>query len=159
MKVLAPLFVLFFGAACGAPQQQAAEHATSTAALTIDQPWAAPTPAGVNVSAGYLVINNPTADDDHLLGATSPRAERVEVHEMTMDGAVMQMRAVENLIIPAGQSVTFSPGGKHLMFFGVAEAFAEGQDIPVHLTFEHAGAIDVTLPVHRAPPEAYNGGH
>lgn len=127
--------------------------------LSIEQPWAAPTPAGVDVSAGYLVIHNRTSSDDRLLGVTSPRAERVEVHEMTMDGAVMQMRPVESPTIAAGQSLTFGPGGMHLMFNGVAEPFAEGQQIPIQLTFEHAGAIDVTLPVRAASPEAHGGGH
>jgi copper(I)-binding protein len=159
MRVLAPLLVLFFAAACGAPQQRASEHAASAETLRIEQPWAAPTPTGVDVSAGYLVIDNATASDDRLVGVTSARAERVEVHEMTMAGAVMQMRPVEALAIPAGQSITLAPGGMHLMFYGVAEPFAEGQEIPVHLTFENAGAIDVTLPVRRTPPEAHSGGH
>jgi copper(I)-binding protein len=158
MKALAPLFTLFFAAACGAPQQRA-EHATTVGELTIEQPWAAPTPAGVDVSAGYLVIDNQTASDDRLLGATSTRAERVEVHEMTMVGAVMQMRPVESLTISTRQSVTLAPGGMHMMFYGVGEPFAEGQEIPVQLTFEHAGAIDVVLPVRRLPPEGHNGGH
>ena len=158
MKVLAPLFVLLFAAACGAPQQRNADHAASNE-LRIEQPWAAPTPAGVDVSAGYLVIDNATASDDRLLSATSARAERVEVHEMTMDGAVMQMRPVESLTIPAGQTVTLAPGGMHLMFYGVAEPFAEGQDIPLQLTFADAGTINVTLAVHRAPPETHGDGH
>lgn len=154
MRALAPLFALLFAAACGAPQQP--EQAARAEALNIEQPWAAPTPSGVDVSAGYLVINNPTANGDRLLGATSARADRVEVHEMTMNGAVMQMRRVENLTIAAGQSVILAPGGMHLMFYGVAEPFAEGQSIPVQLTFEKAGAIDVTLPVRRTGPEGHS---
>lgn len=158
MRALAPLFVLFFAAACGAPQRPNADDARPSSELRIEQPWAAPTPAGVDVSAGYLIINNPTASDDRLLNATSERAERIEVHEMTMDGAVMQMRAVEGLPIPSGQTVTLAPGGMHLMFYGVSEPFSEGESIPVQLSFENAGQIDVSLPVRRAPLEAH-GGH
>lgn len=155
MKALALIFVLLFAAACGAPPTHAPEHP----ALRVERPWAAPTPAGVDVSAGYLVIDNPSTSDDRLLRVTSARAERAEVHEMTMDGAVMQMRPIESLTIPAGQSVTLAPGGSHLMFFGVTDPFAEGQEIPVQLTFEHAGAIDVTLPVRRLPPDSHTGVH
>jgi copper(I)-binding protein len=135
MKALAPLLALVFAAACGDSQQHGSEQAPPSGELSIEQPWAAPTPSGVDVSAGYLVIRNQTASDDRLLSATSGRAERVEVHEMTMDGAVMQMRLVESPTIPAGQSLTLAPGGMHLMFYGVAEPFAEGQDIPVELAF------------------------
>lgn len=76
-----------------------------------------------------------------------------------MNGAVMQMRAVERLEIAAGQDVQLGPGGMHLMFFGVTEPFAEGQTIPVHLVFETAGAVDVNLPVNRrgAPSHGHSG--
>ena len=159
MKALAPLFVLAFATACGAPRQQDSEQAAPSGQLSIEQPWASPTPAGVDVSAGYLIIHNQTATDDRLLSATSVRAERVEVHEMTMAGAVMQMRLVESPTIGAGQSLTLAPGGAHLMFYGVAEPFAVGQDIPIQLTFERAGAIDVTLPVRPTPPAAHDASH
>jgi copper(I)-binding protein len=147
MRALIPLLFLIAAASCNAPPQA---HT-----LAIEEAWAAPTPAGVDVSAGYLTIVNGTAAEDHLLGATSPRAERVELHEMSMDGAVMRMRPVDTLTIAPGEHVELGPGGMHLMFYGVTEPFTEGQDIPVQLTFETAGAINVTLPVRRAAPESH----
>jgi copper(I)-binding protein len=125
-------------------------------ALAAHNAWAAPTPAGVDVAAGYMTIANPTATADRLLSATSPRAARVEVHEMSMDGSIMRMRPLERLEIPARGEVRLAPGGNHLMFFGVEEPFAQGQTIPVRLVFEHAGAIDVTLPVRRSAPANHN---
>lgn len=129
------------------------------AALTVHDAWAAPTPAGVDVAAGYLTISNHTRAADRLLGATSPRAERVEIHEMTMNGSVMQMRSVDRLEIAAGSDVQLGPGGMHLMFFGVTEPFAQGQTIPLHLVFQNAGAMDVELPVNRrgAPSHGHSG--
>lgn len=132
-------------AACGAPT----EAPSPAASIEVSGAWAAPTPGGVNISAGYLTIANSSAADDRLVAAASPHAERVEIHEMAMDGAVMRMRQVEGLDVPAGQQVALAPGGLHLMFFGVAQPFAEGEEIPVTLTFERAGAVDVTLPVQR----------
>jgi len=129
-------------------------HAGAT--LSAHDAWVAPTPAGVDVAAGYLTITNPTNAPDHLLSATSLRAERVEVHEMSMDGAVMRMRPLDRLEIPAGGTVRLGPGGNHLMFFGVSEPFAQGQNIPVSLVFEHAGTIEVTLPVRRNAPATHN---
>lgn len=153
MKALFPLFLVLFAAACGEPSSQHAptETPAATAEVTVHDAWAAPTPAGVDVAAGYLTITNGTGGNDRLLSATSPRAERVEVHEMAMAGAVMQMRAVAQLEIPAAQDVQLAPGGMHLMFYGVHEPFVEGQEIPVQLHFETAGTIDVALPVNRTP--------
>ncbi|MBL8546355.1 MAG: copper chaperone PCu(A)C [Hyphomonadaceae bacterium] len=162
MKALIPLFLIALAAACGAPVQSAstATDAPASAEVVLHDAWAAPTPQGVDVAAGYLTISNGTGGDDRLVGATSPRAERVEVHEMAMNGAVMQMRPVPQLTIPAGQDVQLAPGGMHLMFYGVAEPFVEGQEIPVQLSFETAGTIDVTLPVRRMGASTEHGaGH
>jgi copper(I)-binding protein len=148
MRALIPLLFLIATASCNAPSNSQAP------ALAIEQAWAAPTPAGVDVSAGYLSIVNGTAAEDRLLGATSPRAERIELHEMSIDGAVMRMRGVDTLTIAPGEHVELGPGGMHLMFYGVTEPFTEGQDIPVQLTFETAGPVNVTLPVRRAAPES-----
>lgn len=135
-------------AACGAPPGSAPAHdERARAALTVQDAWAAPTPAGVDVAAGYATISNGTNVADHLLSASSPRAERVEIHEMSMDGAVMQMRMVERLEIPARGEVQLNPGGMHFMFSGVTAPFEAGQTIPVRLVFESAGTLDIDLPV------------
>jgi copper(I)-binding protein len=143
-------------AACGQTSSLPETETPAPDGIELRDAWAAPTPNGVDVSAGYLVIAN-GGGADRLIAVASARAERVEIHEMIMDGAIMQMRPVEALNIPANGQVELAPGGQHLMFFGVTEAFAEGQEIPVQLTFESAGEMDVMLPVRRA--EAEHGGH
>lgn len=150
-------------AACGAPELHPSEQAAhSTEGVVVSDGWASPTPNGVFVSGGYLTITNHAATDDRLVAVTSPRAGRTEVHEMAMDGPVMQMRAIAALPVGAGQAVTLAPGGLHIMFLDVAQPFAVGETIPVQLTFEHAGVIEATLTV-RAPgapaAEAGHGGH
>ena len=155
MRFLAAALMIAL-AACGQTSERAAQQAP-VAALRVDNAWAAPTPGGVDVSAGYLMLVNATAAEDVLVGVSSPRAARVEVHEMTMQDGVMQMRAVERLAVPAGGSIELAPSGRHLMFYGVAQPFAEGEAIPVRLTFERAGEMDVSLPVRR--PGASHAGH
>lgn len=156
MRALFALLLFVAAASCDARRTEA-HGADRAATLSIDHAWAAPTPAGVDVSAGYFTIHNSSAAEDRLLSATSPRAARVEVHEMSMDGAVMRMRAVDRLAIGPGQDVELGPGGMHLMFYGVTAPFTEGETIPVRLTFEAAGAIDVSLPVRHAAPEGHAG--
>ena len=137
--------------ACGDPSRTTeAAQDTPMRRVAIEDAWAAPTPVGVDVSAGYLTIANGSGQADRLLSATSPRAERLEIHEMSMSEGVMQMRPTDSLVVGAGQETALAPGGAHLMFYGVAEPFAEGQEVPIQLTFEHAGTIDVLLPVRRA---------
>ncbi len=151
MKNIAALLLLALTAACGAPQTEPTPPAAAVfpAGITLTDAWAAPTPGGVDVSAGYLTISNGGPEDDSLIAASSPRAARVELHDMSMDGAVMRMRALDTLPVAAGEQAALAPGGMHLMFVGVTEPFIEGENIAVTLTFEHAGAIDATLPVRR----------
>ncbi|MBI3437121.1 MAG: copper chaperone PCu(A)C [Proteobacteria bacterium] len=124
-----------------------------TQSLHVENGWATPTPGGVNVSAGYVTLVNDSDTADALIAANSTRAANVDLHEMNMSGAIMQMRSVASVQVPAHGSVTLEPGGTHLMFNGVATPFAEGERIPVQLTFEHAGVVSVDLPVSRAAPE------
>ncbi|MGD9965914.1 MAG: copper chaperone PCu(A)C [Hyphomonadaceae bacterium] len=153
-----PALVLCFTlalCACGAGSPSPLD--TSAGQLSIQDSWAAPTPSGAAVSAGYLTIDNTADADDRLLNATSPRAERIEIHEMTMDGAIMRMRSVEALDIAANAETKLAPGSVHLMFYNVAPPFDEGEQIPVQLTFETAGRIDVVLTVRRSAPEDHAG--
>jgi periplasmic copper chaperone A len=159
MRTLAAALLVML-AACGpAAEPPAAAQGEPASAVRAENAWAAPTPGGVDVSAGYLTIVNDTGAEDVLIGVSSPRATRMEVHEMAMQDGVMQMRAVERLAIPAAQSVELSPSGRHLMFYGVTQPFAEGETIQVQLEFEHAGAMTVSLPVRRPGAQASHSEH
>lgn len=146
MRVVGLACFLFLSAACqdSAPQRS---PPVSSASLSVEDAWVTPTPGGVDVSAGYLTITNNTSSDDTLVAAHSPRAGRVEVHEMIADGAVMRMRQAPGLIIPAGESLSLAPGGAHLMFFDIAQPFAPGEDVLVTLVFEQAGEVPFSFPV------------
>jgi len=71
-----------------------------------------------------------------------------QVHEMKMEGDVMKMNEVEGgLVIPAGQSVMLAPGSFHIMFMDLKEPLVENAMVPVTLTFEKAGPIEIQLVV------------
>jgi copper(I)-binding protein len=150
MAAMRTLALLAFAlAACGAPVAPAPEPAPA-GGIEITDARAGPTPNGVDVSAGYLTIVNNGAEADRLVSAASARAASVELHTMSMDGAVMRMRPIEGgVAIPAGGAAVFAPGGAHLMFMGVTAPFAEGESVAVTLTFERGGEINVDLPVRR----------
>jgi copper(I)-binding protein len=115
--------------------------------IEIGAPWARATPPGASVAGGYASITNRGSAPDRLLGASSPAAEQVQLHVMSMRGGVMRMQQVPAFDVPAGGALTLEPGGKHLMFFGLKEPFKEGAKIPVTLRFEKAGEVAVQLSV------------
>ena len=60
-------------------------------------------------------------EDVYLLRVSSPSAIRVEMHNVTVDaktGAV-SMAQMDRVLIPAGETVAFKKGGKHVMVWGV----------------------------------------
>ena len=57
-----------------------------------------------------------------LLSVSTPVAGVAEVHEMSMEGTTMRMRAVGSLELPAGQAVELKPGGYHVMLMDLEAA-------------------------------------
>jgi copper(I)-binding protein len=89
----------------------------------------------------YLKVVNPTAEDDRLLGITSPAAEAVEMHEVKTEGDVMRMVPhPEGFAVPAHGTLELKPGGKHLMLMGLKPVKA-GQEIRAELEFQRAGRL------------------
>lgn len=134
LMLLAPLL-----AACG-------DEGKSEIAVTDAWARASVTSTG----AAYVTIENKGSADDTLVEAGSPVAERVEIHDMTMEGMVMKMRRLDALPVPAGGSVALAPGGKHIMLIGLAEPLSEGMSVPLTLVFEGAGEVEVSAPVRPA---------
>ena len=132
----------------------AAVHAAPPAVLKAEQAWARPTVAGQQAGGAYVILHNGGATADRLLGGSTPAAERVEVHEMRMDGSVMRMRELAALELPAGKSTKLEPGGRHLMLMGLKAPLKVGDKVPLKLRFEKAGEIEVVLLVQTRPAAA-----
>lgn len=121
---------------------------THLGALNISLPFTRATLPNAPVGGGFLTIENEGPEPDRLISASSPAATDVQVHEMAMEGDVMKMRPLaDGLELPAGETVVLSPGGFHLMFLGLKQAFVEGETVPVTLVFEKAGTVELALPV------------
>jgi len=63
---------------------------------------------------------------------------------------VMQMRPIARLAVPAGGRVELKPGGYHIMLINLKRGLAAGEQIHIHLKFEHSGEVAVEADV-RAP--------
>ncbi|MDP2332040.1 MAG: copper chaperone PCu(A)C [Reyranella sp.] len=116
--------------------------------LEISHPWTRATPPTAQAGGGFLTITNKGTSPDRLIAARSGVSDRVEIHEMKMDGNIMRMRELEKgLEIPAGATVMLKPGGFHIMFMGLKAPLAKDAKVPVTLVFEKAGSLDIQLDV------------
>jgi copper(I)-binding protein len=82
-----------------------------------------------------------------LISAASPAAGLVQIHEMAVDGGIMKMRAVQGVDLKPGATTELRPGGFHVMLEGLKQPLKQGDKIPLTLTFEKAGSIEVKVEV------------
>jgi len=113
--------------------------------LVIDHPYATPSLAGTPNGAAYLRgIRNRGSAPDRLVAASTPVAERVELHEMTTEGDVIRMREVPAIDLPAGQEVQLRHGQRyHLMLINLRQPLKVGDRFDLTLKFEKAGEMKV----------------
>ena len=115
--------------------------------LRIDHAFARATPPGARSGGVFLTVENTGSVPDRLLGVSSPVARTVELHDMTLHGGVMQMRAVSTVEVKPGDKLELKPGGYHAMLSDLTQPLRVGDRFPLTLTFQHAGAIEVSVRV------------
>ncbi|MEP6942036.1 MAG: copper chaperone PCu(A)C [Betaproteobacteria bacterium] len=115
--------------------------------LRIVQPFTRATPPGARAAGVFFVVDNTGAKPDALIGVASPAAASAELHQMTMDGSVMKMRAMTAIDVPARGRLELKPGSYHVMLVDLVQPIKVGDKVPLKLTFRDAGSIDIVLHV------------
>lgn len=108
--------------------------ATAHAQVSVSGAWARGTVEGQKASGAYMQLRS--TDGAALVGAESPAAGVVEIHEMRMEGNTMRMRAIPKLELPAGQAVELKPGGYHIMLMNLKGPLKKGESVPIRLKFQ-----------------------
>ena len=95
-----------------------------------------------------LDIENRGDGDDRLLGPETDVALAIEIHLTVIesDGRA-SMRMLDDVLLPAGESVAFRPGGLHLMLVVPDERVTVGGTFEVVLRFERSDPITRTVTV------------
>lgn len=99
--------------------------------------------------AAFMLIENIGNADDRLIAAASPAAKTVELHthRENAEGVMQMVHVTEGFALPAGKTLVLQRGGDHIMFMGLTEPFAQGETIPLTLSFEKSGDITLEIPV------------
>jgi copper(I)-binding protein len=106
------------------------------APVTVAGAWARASVQGQRSSGAFMTLT--ASEPLTLVGVTTPVAGLAQVHEMKMDGDVMQMRPVQALDLPAHKPVQLSPGGYHLMLQDLKAPLKPDTTIPITLAFRTA---------------------
>lgn len=113
------------------------------AEVTITDAWVRGTVAAQTATGAFMKIRSTEAAK--IVGASSPAAKVVEVHEMSMKGGTMEMRPVTALPLPAGKVVELKSGGYHVMLMQLEKPLAAGDTVPIAFTVEGADGKRTTV--------------
>ncbi len=123
--------------------------APALAQVTVKESWVRATVAKQTATGAFMQIT--AAADTKLVDVKSSAAGIVEIHEMKMENNVMKMRAVDEVVLPAGKMVELKPGGFHVMLMDLKAQVKTGDTIPLTLVFEGKDkkreTVDLKVPV------------
>jgi copper(I)-binding protein len=126
----------------------AAAQAAAPPRVAVSDAWVRGTVEGQTGSGAYLRLTS--SADAQLVGASSPVADKVEIHEMREVGNTMTMRAIDHLALPAGRTVALEHG-MHVMLIGLKRALRPGQTVALQLHLLDARGkafqVEVAAPV------------
>jgi len=113
-------------------------------------------------AAAYLTLENPGDLPLRLVGARTPVAERVELHETFMREVEGKKVKDTSLRVPPGEGgivvrtvrlrrgdpgVELKPGGYHFMLLGLKRPLKAGEEVELDLLFAGGKVLKVVLPV------------
>jgi copper(I)-binding protein len=136
---------LFLCVALVLPLAPGASALAQGTALKIEGAWVRASVPGQSGTGGFMRLT--ASEPLTLVGLQTPAAGVAELHEMKMDGDVMRMRAVSEIVLVPGKPFDLRPGGHHLMLMGLKAPLKEGSTVPVTLVLRDARGAERRLPV------------
>ena len=139
---------------------EAHAESTAVAGLEVTEAYIRTMPPGRTTTAGFLSISNAGEADCQLLNAESSISDRVEFHEHQHADGMMRMRPLpDGVIIPAGETVVFKPGGLHIMLFNITSELEAGEVTQLRFNTDHCGTVQFTAEVRSLLDKPMGGMH
>jgi periplasmic copper chaperone A len=131
------------------PRVDTSAHEIKVGDLAIVHPWAIATAARTDCIVS-MIIENRGPTPERLMGAASPIAERVELHEHRAEDGTAKSSTVSAIDLPPGIVVKLRSEGVHLVLIGLKDQLVEYGSFVMILKFEHAGMVKVDVAVEEA---------
>jgi periplasmic copper chaperone A len=121
--------------------------------ITVEDGYVRAVPPVSPTSAAFMKLTNTAQSAHQLKSAESDIAEFVELHTHTMgENGMHEMRKVEQIELPAGETTALKPGGLHVMFINLKNPLEAESQVDVKLNFEDGSSKELTLPVRKMVP-------
>jgi copper(I)-binding protein len=93
-------------------------------------------PPTVPNTSAYLTVSNPSQQDQVIVAAKADFAQKTEIHNHLLVNDMMRMQQQAEVLVKAGETVKFAPGGLHIMLFGLKHPLVENQRQPITLILQ-----------------------
>lgn len=105
-------------------------------------------------AGGYMTLKNTSSEPVVLTGASSPACGMMMLHRTEQVGGLDRMVAAGKVVVPAHATVSFAPGGYHIMC--MHPQMRTGGNVPVTLLFADGSKVQLPFTVYGAggPPNS-----
>lgn len=118
--------------------------------ITVSDAWARATFALAKTGAAYFSISNNANHDITLVSAhvNEDIAMMTELHHTLMEDGMMRMQELaQGALIGPKQTLSFAPGGKHIMLMGLTGPLIAGESLEITLVFSNGTQIIHDFPI------------
>lgn len=119
-----------------------------------EQAWIRAAPPGTTALAAYGRLRNDCPRSFVVSDLSAPDFAMAMIHQTRIEKGVSQMRAAENLAVPARGSLEFLPGGRHMMLMHPMRLLKVGDRVWLELTLSGGSRVRAQFEVRREAPAA-----
>jgi len=142
--------LLLLAAALAAPTQ---------AAVEISGAWVRAMPPTQSMTAAYLTLYNSGSEAVTVVGAHSPLAASVEMHQSVERDGMARMVSLASVPLAPGARAEFVPGGRHLMLMGLERMPETGEQVSLCVELASGEQVCTEAPVQRDAGGAAHAHH
>jgi hypothetical protein len=131
---------------CAAPVF--ADQRATQVGVSVSEAWIRWLPGSLP-AGGYLTLRNNGERACTLTSVSSPDYARASLHRSALQGTVSTMQPVQQIEVPAHQTLRFAPGGYHIMLEQPRRAIRPGDQVSITLHFADGGSLSASFEVRR----------
>jgi copper(I)-binding protein len=96
---------------------------------------------GRTAAVAYFEIENRSGKPISIRGISSPQFASSTIHETTLIDGVSRMQAVEQVSVERNSSVSFEPGGLHVMLMNPVDELTANAIVTLEIHYDQAGLM------------------
>lgn len=114
--------------------------------VAISEAWFRALPSG-QPAGGYFTMKNSGPTPVQLVAAESAACGMLMLHQTVSSNGTSRMEDVKNVNVPADGTLSFAPGGYHLMCTNPGGAMRPGKSVSVTLVFSDGSKVRTNFTV------------